>query len=163
MDLVPFLTLAVLCNTALPLSFDPVLIHYATGQPSSVACGFSLIGSICAALGAVVDVRFVGWLRSKVSTRWIAWLPQWQEKHFYFLVFLFALLPLPFSIVRLATLRRTPRPLPYGLAVFFGRLPRYLLTLALWPLLALPAGSSMVLLWVVLLIAAAKLGHSALK
>jgi len=158
-----FLTLAVLCNTAFPLSFDPVLIHFATRQASSGYWVFALIGSVCASLGAVVDVQFVGWLQKKVPDRWIEWLPLWNGNYFYLLVFLFALLPLPFSVVRLASLRRTPRLFPYGLAVFLGRLPRYLLTLALWPVLGLPAGSSAVLLCVGLLLAVAKLGHSGLK
>jgi membrane protein YqaA with SNARE-associated domain len=156
-DLVCFLALAVLCNTAFPLPFDPVLIHFATHQSSIAAWIFALSGSACAGLGAVVDVRLAGWLRARVSDRWIRWLPHWQGKPFYAIVFLFAVSPLPFSIVRLAALRRAPHAIPYGLAVFLGRLPRYLLIVALWPLVGLPPGTSLVLLGVMVVVSATKL------
>ena len=59
---------------------------------------------------------------------------------------LFALLPLPYSVVRLAVLRHPPKMVPYQITVGMGRLPRYLLTISLWPNLGLPPSSCIVLL-----------------
>jgi len=156
MDLLSFVPLAILCNTAVPLAFDPVLIFFASRQPSSAAIALALIGSGCAGLAAVADVRLFSWFHAKSSERVLRWLPHWRRRHLYVLTFLFALLPLPFSIVRAAVLRDPPAVIPYGMAVFLGRLPRYLVTVTLWPVLGLPSYIPVVLLLVGLIVGLAK-------
>ena len=126
-DLVVFLSLAVLCNTSLPVAFDPVLIFYAASHTMHAACAFATAGSLCAGLAGVADVKLLGHVQTHVSEKWLKWLPYWRGRRFYVLTFLFALLPLPFSVVRLAVLRHQPGIVPYGLAIILGRLPRYLL------------------------------------
>lgn len=146
LDLLFFLPLAVLSNTAFPLAFDPVLIYFASRHTMSAACAMAVSGSLCAGLAGVADAKLLGHFRGRVSGQWLAWLPDWRGRWFYVLTFLFALLPLPFSVVRLAVLRQQPSPTLYGLAVILGRLPRYLLTVFFWRSLALPAWSNLVLL-----------------
>jgi len=145
LDMVCFVPLAVLSNTALPLSFDPVLIYFASRQSPSAAFALALIGSVCAGLAAAADVQLLKYVRTKTSDRWLAWMPHWRGRRLYVLTFLFALLPLPFSVVRLAVVRHSPETLSYGAAVALGRLPRYLLTVSLWGVLGLPARSSEIL------------------
>jgi len=70
------------------------------------------------------------------------------------------MLPLPFAIVRFAILREPPEMFPYGLAVTLGRLPRYVLTVALWPVLGLPSGTAGILLGIGVFAAGLKLIRS---
>jgi membrane protein YqaA with SNARE-associated domain len=142
LDLLLFLPLAFLSNTALPLSFDPVLIYFASRTSISGASALALIGGICAGAGAVADVTLLRCLRRKTSERWLGWMPYWKGRRFYVSTFFVALLPLPFTIVRLAVLRHPPRSIPYAIAVGLGRLPRYLATVYLWAKLGLPSGSN---------------------
>ena len=157
LDWICLVALSLLCNTSLPFSFDPVLIHFASRQFSGPDLMLALSAAAGAGLGAVVDVKFLRWLERKVPPHWIGWLPHWKGRRFYLLTFVVAMSPLPFSIVRLAALRGAPRSIPYGLAVFLGRAPRYLLTIALWPALGLPPYASLILLCVVLFAATVKL------
>jgi hypothetical protein len=147
LDLVFFIVLAFLCNTALPLSFDPVLIFFASRGTSSGAHAFALIGSVCAGLAAIADVRVSKSLQTRQYGRLLATLPSLNGVRFYVLAFLVALSPLPFSIVRMAVLRRPPATVPYALAVGLGRLPRYLLTVSLCSALGFLSRSAAVLLF----------------
>jgi hypothetical protein len=141
-DLLLFVPLAVLTNTAFPLSFDPVLLYFASRYDFGPACAFALLGSLCAAAGALVDMKLIGAARDlglpgrlgALSSRRGAWL--------YLLTFLVALSPLPFSIVRLALLQARPDPALFGLSVGLGRLPRYVMTVYFWQSLAPPAWAS---------------------
>ena len=45
-DLICFVPLAVLCNTVLPVPFDPVLIFFASRQSTGHAMAFALLGLI---------------------------------------------------------------------------------------------------------------------
>jgi hypothetical protein len=146
-DLIGFLVLAFLCNTALPLSFDPVLIFFASRVPSSAAYALAIIGSACAGVAAIADVRVSRCLKVRPYGRLLATLPSLDGVRFYILAFLVALSPLPFSIVRLAVLRRPPETIPYAIAVGLGRLPRYLLTVSLWSALGFTSRSAAVLLF----------------
>jgi hypothetical protein len=156
-DLLSFIPLAILCNTSLPLVFDPVLIYFASRQPGSSAWTLALIGSGCAAVAAAADIKLLRWVHIKSSERWMRWLPFWPGRWFYVLTFMCALLPVPFTIARLAAVRQPPDTVPYGLAVFCGRLPRYLLTVALWPALGLASNGAKFLLLVCVLVAVVKL------
>jgi uncharacterized membrane protein YdjX (TVP38/TMEM64 family) len=146
LDLVCFVPLAVLCNTVVPIPFDPVLIFFASRQPPGEAQAFALVGSVCAGVAAAFDVTLFRRFRQRTPGKWLKFLPNWDGRRAYVLTFLFALLPLPFSIVRLAVLRNPPRVIPYQVSVALGRLPRYVATVVLWQSLKLPAGSGFLLL-----------------
>jgi membrane protein YqaA with SNARE-associated domain len=138
-DLALFLLLAIACNTLLPMPFDPVLIYFASRHTRIDELVFAIAGSICAGVSGAGEARVLGFLNRSIPEKWTQTLsPNWRGHRFYALTFLFALLPLPFSIVRLAALRRQPRILPYGLAIMLGRLPRYVLTIVFWRGLGLP-------------------------
>jgi membrane protein YqaA with SNARE-associated domain len=132
LDLILIAPLAVLCNTILPVPFDPVLIFFASRQSVSGACVLALIASLCAAVAGAADVTLVRHLRPRTPERWLAILPAWLGSKIYILAFLFALLPLPFTVVRFAALRHPPKMIPFQIVVMLGRLPRYLLTVLLW-------------------------------
>jgi MprA protease rhombosortase-interaction domain-containing protein len=144
LDAVCFLPLAFICNTALPVPFDPVLIYFASHHDSKATFFFAAAASICAGLAAVAETGVLKSLGSKIGfddggqfTR---------TSSFYFFAMLVALLPLPFSIVRLAVLRNPPKRFPYGLAVVLGRFPRYLVTAGLWHAIHLPSWTAVLLL-----------------
>jgi len=132
MDLLFFAPMAILSNTSLPIAFDPVLIAYVATHSTRAACAFAVAGSICAGLAGIADAKFLGLVRGRVSDRWLKWLPSWQGRGFYLFTFLFALMPLPFTVVRLAVVRYRPHALLYSLVIFLGRLPRYLLVVFLF-------------------------------
>jgi membrane protein YqaA with SNARE-associated domain len=155
-----YLPPAFLCNTAFPLGFDPVLIHFASQHSTTSAYIYAVIASAFAGVAAVVDVRTLSWFHRRASSKWPAWLPHWRGRRFYAWAFLFAMLPLPFAIVRFAILREPPEMFPYGLAVTLGRLPRYVLTVALWPVLGLPSGTAGILLGIGVFAAGLKLIRS---
>ena len=146
LDLIVFVPLAVVCNTVLPVPFDPVLIYFASRQTPGSAGALAFAGSICAGLAAAADLTMCRQLHRHTREKWLHLLPLWKGRRFYVLTFLFALLPLPFSVVRLAVLRHPPKMVPYQITVAMGRLPRYLLTISLWPNLGLPPSSCIVLL-----------------
>ena len=138
-DLLLFLPLAVLANTAFPLPFDYVLLWFAAGKAFPEACGFAGLGSGCAGFAALVDLTVIGAAGRRWSERAGGGRPMPRAgRGFYVAAFLVALLPIPYTTIRLAMLRVRPRPLLYALTVATARLPRYLVTLLLWRSLALP-------------------------
>src|SRR5262245_57163839 len=140
LDLAIFLLLAILCNTAFPMPFDPVLIYFASRHTRMDEVVLAIAGSICAGVSGAGEAKVLGILNRSIPQKWTQTLsPNWRGRRFYALTFLFALLPLPFSVVRLAVLRRQPRILPYGLAIVLGRLPRYVLTIVFCRGLGLPS------------------------
>jgi membrane protein YqaA with SNARE-associated domain len=146
LGLICFVPLAILCNTVFPVPFDPVLIAFASHKSPEQAGLFALVGSICAALGAAADVKLLRNLQVRLPEKWLRLLPMWSGRRTYVFTFFFALLPLPFSVARLAALRNPPQMIPWQLTVAMGRLPRYLVTIYIWPGLGLPEGSGMLLL-----------------
>jgi hypothetical protein len=147
-DLLLFIPLAVLTNTAFPLPFDPVLLWFASGHTFAEACVFAGFGSGCAGLAALADVTIIGALGRRWSHRQRPGVPMPEAApSFYAAAFLVALLPIPYTTIRLALLNVRPRPLLYALIVSGGRLPRYLVILRLWQTLAPPgwAGGALVL------------------
>jgi hypothetical protein len=153
LDILLFILLALLTNTAFPLSFDPILIYFAAGYPLQQATFFAIVGSLCAGIAGVADVKLLGKVRSLFPKKWGIIAPNCKGRWFYVWVSLLAFSPIPFSFVRLFILRRRPDPSLYGLAVGIGRLPRYLLTVYFWQSLTLPAWVNSVLLLSVLLLA----------
>ena len=147
-DLLLFIPLAVLTNTVFPLPFDPVLLWFGGGHTFAEACVFAAFGSGCAGLAALADVTIIGALGRRWSHRQGPAVPTPQAgRGFYAAAFLVALLPIPYTTIRLALLTVRPRPLLYALIVSGARLPRYLVMLRLWQTLALPgwAGGALVL------------------
>jgi hypothetical protein len=138
-DLILFLPLAVLTNTAFPVPFDPVLMSFASTHTRAEACVFAVLGSLCAAGAALLDTRVLGRVGAAlgVSGKGVGGAP--CRRWFYALTFAVALLPLPFSLVRLALMRARPDPAKYAVAVGLGRLPRYLATVFLWQGIAAPS------------------------
>ena len=145
-DILLFIPLAILTNTAFPLSFDPVLLYFSAGHSTQAAYLFALVGSFSASAAGVVDARLLGSINRIVSPKCLSFLPHWRGAYFYVWASLIAFSPLPYLIVRLALIRRRPNPFLYGLAVGAGRLPRYLLTVYLWERLALPVWVSAAIL-----------------
>lgn len=145
-DLLLFLPLAILTNTAFPVSFDPVLINFAANHTLKESIIYAVCGSLCAAVAGVVDVKLLGVVGKLISSKSARVLPRWTGKRFYVLTLLFAFLPLPFSLIRLAMLKHRPHAALFGLAVGAGRLPRYLLTVYCWQFFELPGWLSIVIL-----------------
>jgi hypothetical protein len=146
-DLLLFIPLAVLSNTAFPLPFDHVLLWFASGHSFAQACVFAGFGSACAGVAALVDVALMGALGRRWSLRSDTMPIPWASRRFYVAVVVVALLPIPYTTIRLALLRVRPRPLLYALLVSVARLPRYLVLIRLWQTLALPGwvGGALVL------------------
>ena len=138
-ELLLFIPLAVLTNTVFPVPFEPVLLWFAGRAAAGEVWIYPGVGSACAGLGAALDANVVG----AVSRRWRGRkgiggeLPR-AGARFYLGAFLAALLPIPFTMIRLTLLRVRPRLPLYGLTVAGARLPRYLLTVVLWRSLAPP-------------------------
>jgi hypothetical protein len=137
-ELLWFVPLAVLSNTAFPLPFDHVLLWFAAGHSFTEACVFAGFGSACAGVAALVDVAVLGAVGRRWRLRAKAESLPWAGRGFYVAVILVALLPIPYTTIRLALLRVRPRPLLYAMLVSVARLPRYLLLIRLWQALALP-------------------------
>jgi membrane protein YqaA with SNARE-associated domain len=136
LDLLLFLPLAILTNTFFPMPFDPVLLYFASRHSFQTSLWFAVVGSICAGFAGRLDIA-TG--RTLKTTGWLDWFPIWRGGWFYLATIVFAFAPLPFSVVRLAAMRAQPAPVPYGLAIAVGRLPRYLLTVYFCQGLAVPA------------------------
>src|SRR5262245_40415150 len=143
LDLIVFVLLAVLCNTVFPIPFDPVLINFATRYSGTHAVVFAILASLRAGLSGICEAKALGLLNGRIPRKWSRMLlPQWYGRRFYIRTFLFALLPLPFTVVRLAVLRHQPKVFPYGLAIVLGRFPRYLVMMSLCRTLAFPCTAS---------------------
>jgi hypothetical protein len=137
-ELLWFIPLAVLSNTAFPLPFDHVLLWFAAGHSFLQAWVFAGFGSACAGVAALADVALLGAVGRRLSRRTDAGPIPGAEPRFYVAVVVVALLPIPYTMIRLALLRVRPRPLLYAVLVSIARLPRYLLLIGLWQALALP-------------------------
>jgi uncharacterized membrane protein YdjX (TVP38/TMEM64 family) len=137
-DLLVFVPLAVLTNTAFPLAFDPVLLSVASRHSFAVASSYAALGALCAAVAGFLDAKVLGAVGSSPLGARLPALPHLIDKYFYPGVVVMALLPLPFSLVRVALVAKRPHPALYGAVVAAGRLPRYLLTVYFWQSLTLP-------------------------
>ena len=116
-----FAVLAVSTNTWVPVPFETVLFYYLAEYPDSTVL-LVVMGSVCAPIGGLIDLGVATWIRKRAFS---------QEKvagvRFYSIAFLFALLPLPFSIIRASLFRIRPKPALYATAILTGRFFRYLL------------------------------------
>jgi hypothetical protein len=137
---VSYILLAVATNTALGPPFDPVLLWFASGRPSTQAWGFIVVGSLCAGAAAALEVS--------VSRRLLERRPGHSAvsrsctgRAFYIFAAAVAASPFPFTVVRAAALSRRPQPIAYGACVAAGRLPRYTFTVLAWERLGLSGGA----------------------
>jgi hypothetical protein len=128
-EILLFVPLAIATNTALPFSFDPILLAFA-GRHGAAGWTLAVVGSLCAGLGAVLDAVILPHVlpTRAAGTGRRQWFCLWAG--------LIALTVLPFTAVRIGLPRAQPNPLAYGLAVAAGRLPRYLLMVRLWQLVS---------------------------
>jgi hypothetical protein len=129
-DLVSYVGLALWCNTAVGPPFDPVFLWYAQRHPFPAAWALVALGAACAGVGAALEA---GLLRVGRAKR-----PR-VPRRFYWMAFLIAASPVPFTFVRAAALAHRPRTWPYALAVAAGRVPRYAAMVALCAVLSPPA------------------------
>jgi membrane protein YqaA with SNARE-associated domain len=119
-----FVLLSVGTNTIVPVPSETVLFYFLAKYPGSTL-HLVLIGSFCAAAGGLIDLVLADRIRRRLFR---------QETiisfRFYSIVFLFALLPLPFSLIRASLLKYRPSPSMYFLTILGGRFIRYLLLAA---------------------------------
>ena len=128
-----FLLLGLVTNTALGPPFEPVLLAFAGGRPWAQAWPFAVAGSLCAGAGGALEA-VLGRRVRRAAARPEGRL--WRGRTFYLLTAATAASPLPFTVARLAALKRRPHPVLYGASIVAGRLPRYALTLLAWQRLA---------------------------
>lgn len=156
LELLVFVPVAVLTNTALPVSFDPILVAFAAGRGPAEGLVLSIVGTACAACGAFVDLRIATAVRRLKLPAWTSHFPAPEGAAFYVWTALLALSPLPFALVRAALLRVRPSAPLYALAVAAGRFPRYLLLVFVWQSFALPSWAGIALPAAFMLLAAAR-------
>jgi membrane protein YqaA with SNARE-associated domain len=137
-DLLAFVPLAIITNTAFPYPFEPVLLLVTAGQPPSVIAVYAVLGSLCAGVAAFVDIHIMARVGGMVG-RGPRWSPANLHRWWFYLVaFASALLPVPYSIVRVTLARGRPDPRLYAGVVALGRLPRYFAAVYVWHQLRLP-------------------------
>jgi membrane protein YqaA with SNARE-associated domain len=154
LDLVLFLPLAILTNTFFPMPFDPVLLYFASRHSMQASLWFAVLGSVCAGLAGCLDVAMGHTVGRTLRAEWLRWLPVWRGNWFYLATVVFAIAPLPFSVVRLAAMRAIPDASIYGVAIAAGRLPRYVLIVYFCQGLSMPPWFSTLVVLLVLMVAA---------
>jgi uncharacterized membrane protein YdjX (TVP38/TMEM64 family) len=147
-DWLAFITLSVVSNTPLPLAFDPIMLEFARTHPSEQAWTAAVVGAIGAGAGGTFEMfafRVLGRQSPNVG-RELFEAP--SGPWFYPSIAAMALMPIPFTVVRVAAYLTQARPSLYGLAITAGRLPRHAAIVALSSALTLPSwlGPLMVLL-----------------
>jgi membrane protein YqaA with SNARE-associated domain len=158
-DWLAFIALSVVSNTPIPLAFDPIMLEFARTHASEQAWTAAIVGAIGAGVGGTLEMlafRVLGRRYPNVG-RGLFRAP--SGPWFYPWTALMALLPIPFTVVRVAAYLTRARPSLYGLAVMAGRLPRHAaivalssrLTLPSWvgPLMVLLAVSPLLLRWLI--------------
>ena len=141
-DLLSFLPLAILTNTAFPFPFDYVLIFFAENYEPHQVWVFAALGSVCAAIAGFVDIKVLTAVgeRTGRGKRWRAW--NLDRSWFYAAVFLCAFLPVPYLLVRLVLVLGSPHPVLYAATLGSARLPRYVIIVYFWQQLNLPPWAS---------------------
>lgn len=130
-DLASYVALALWCNTVAGPPFDPVFLWYAQRHPFPAAWALVTLGAACAGAAAALEA---GLLRAGLAAKG----PR-VRRRFYWMAFLIAASPVPFTFVRAVAFAHRPRTWPYALAVAAGRLPRYAAMVALCAVLSPPA------------------------
>jgi len=144
-----FVLLAVCTNTVAPIPFETVLLFYVAKYPDSTILLIAT-GSVCAAAGGMIDLALASILRKRALKRFDGRIRN-AGFPFYLIVFLFALLPLPFCVVRASLLNIQGHPAMYAVAISSGRLVRY----AIFTATVLTSGVSCAILFAVPMVACA--------
>jgi hypothetical protein len=130
-DLASYVALALWCNTVAGPPFDPVFLWYAQRHPFPAAWALVGLGAACAGVGAALEAGLLRAGRGAKRPR--------PPRRFYWMAFLIAASPVPFTFVRAAAFAHRPHTWPYALAVAAGRVPRYAAMVALCAVLSPPA------------------------
>jgi hypothetical protein len=135
-EILLFVPIAIATNTAFPVPFDPLYVWFVYKQQSTAAILFAFTGAGCAGLACLLDLK----LASAVAQK------RFERKDptllFYAVLFLCALFPLPFSVMRTTLLKWKPPAALYASTVMAGRLPRYLLLIYLGHTFQVPSAIS---------------------
>jgi hypothetical protein len=119
------------------MPFEPVLVAFGGGRTGTGRIVVCAIGSLAAAVGALIDAGCFGMVRRRVQR--LSGAPERPAgSRFYILTAVAGLLPVPFSIVRASLVRVRPSPVTFAGIVAVTRFPRYLVTVHAWAMLALP-------------------------
>ena len=130
-DLATYVGLALWCNTVAGPPFDPVFLWYAQRHPFPAAWALVGLGAACAGVGAALEAGLLRAGRGAKRPR--------PPRRLYWMAFLIAASPVPFTFVRAAAFAHRPHTWPYALAVAAGRVPRYAAMVALCAVLSPPA------------------------
>src|SRR5258708_39794188 len=114
-DLIAFTALALWFHPAAGPPFDPVLLLYG-GRHALPAWVLIGLGSLGAGVGAALEAGLLRLGRGSGAARR-------APRRFYAMASLIAASPMPFTLVRAATIAHRPRAGPSGLAVAAGRAP----------------------------------------
>jgi hypothetical protein len=136
-ELVVFVPLAVVTNTLVPFPFDYVLLWFSADTSFAQSIWLASAGAACAGVGALLDV----WLLQRFGERLLRstrYTPIAARRSFYAIAALYALLPLPYSGVRVLLLRERPNRFAYAGVTAAARWPRFILIAQLGRSLFLP-------------------------
>jgi hypothetical protein len=124
-NILMFVFLAICTNTVVPVPFETVFFYYFVKYPD-FALHLVVIGSLGATTGSLIDLALATSIRKTMLKRF--------HQHtieagllFYSIAFLFALLPLPFSVIRASLLRIRANPATFAATILPARLFKYLL------------------------------------
>ena len=137
-DWLAFVTLSVVSNTPIPIAFDPIVLEFARTHPSDQAWTAAVVGAIGAGVGGTLEMFAFRFLRKQYPDVGRGFFKAPSGPWFYPWTAAMALMPIPFTVVRVAAYLNQPRPSLYGLAVTAGRLPRHAAIVALSSALSLP-------------------------
>ena len=137
-DWLAFIALSVVSSTPLPLTFDPIMLEFARTHPPDQAWTAAVVGAVGAGAGGTLEMLAFRFLRRR-SPNVAQGLPKAPPgPWFYPWTAAMALMPIPFTVVRVAAYLNQARPSLYGLAIAVGRLPRHSAIVALSSVLTLP-------------------------
>ena len=138
-DWLAFIALSVVSNTPLPLAFDPIMLEFARTHPSDQACTAAIVGAIGAGAGGTFEMFAFRFLRRHYPNVGRGLFKAPSGPWFYPWTAAMALMPIPFTAVRVAAYLNQATPGLYGLAIAVGRLPRHAAIVALSSALTLPS------------------------
>ena len=136
-ELAVFVPLAIVTNTLVPFPFDYVLLWFSANTSFAHSMWLASLGAACAGVGALIDVWLLHRFGERVlrSTRYT---PIAARRSFYAIAALYALLPLPYSGVRVLLLRERPNRFAYAGVTAAARWPRFVLIAQLGRSLFMP-------------------------
>jgi hypothetical protein len=148
MDWLAFIVLSVVSNTPIPIAFDPIMLEFARTHAPDQAWTAAVVGAIGAGVGGTFEMFAFRAVRRQYPNVGRGFPKAPSGRWFYPWTVAMALMPIPFTVVRVGAYLSLARPGLYGLAITAGRLPRHAAIVALSSALTLPpwVGPLMVLL-----------------